>query len=251
MIESDVVVINQWEHYFKPEVRSSGWGLVLKEQVSVRQPSDTELVAFLRVSGGVKVHLKLIRVDSTEVKATCTCPLFKKGQYCKHIWATLLESSQKNPDFFEDKNKLSITEPQGLSKAIVDSKGRAAENTISAAAQDRDIQKAEKHKQKLEAQSLFRKLQYQKQKLRLKKMKLAKKNLVPEAEFPIFVEEALNYFLKNGFDLRASLTKESVNFAKKKLARVFHPDLGGSHQEILELNSYAEILSKFSNPSDI
>lgn len=240
-----MAVIDQWEHYFKPEVRSSGRLMVTKEQVSLKQPSDTELVAFLRVSGGVKVHLKLTRVDSAEVQATCTCPLFKKGQYCKHIWATLLESIQKKPDFFEDKTELSITEIQGSSKAIVDSTDMTGGNTDSSAAQVREIKKNEKHQQKLEAQSLYRKLQYQKQKLRLKKMKLAKKNQVPESKFPASVEEALTYFLDNGFDLRAGLTKESVNLAKKKLARVFHPDLGGSHREILELNGYAEILSKF------
>lgn len=246
-----MVVIDQWEHYFKPEVRSSGRSLVSKGQVSLKQPSDTELVAFLKVSGGVKVHLKLSRVDSAEVKADCSCPLFKKGQFCKHLWGTLVEAQQKNPDFFEGKMDLSIEGSLFSSNAGVDLSDRASDLRASSAAQERALKNAERHQQKLEAQSLYRKLQYQKQKLRLKKQKLAKEteDLVPE--FPDFVEEALQYFIQNGFDLRASLTKESINFAKKKLARVFHPDLGGSHQEILDLNKFAEVLSKFSGQSEI
>lgn len=251
MIEGDVVVINQWEHYFKPEVRSSGRMLVSKGQVSLKQPSDTELVAFLKVSGGVKVHLKLSRVDSPEVKADCTCPLFKKGQFCKHLWGTLVEAQQKNPDFFEGKIELSIQEFQFSTKASVDSSDRASDLRASPADQERALKNAERHQQTLEAQSLYRKLQYQKQKLRLKKLKLAKEPQALVPEFPDFVEEALQYFMQNGFDLRATLTKDSVNFAKKKLARVFHPDLGGSHQEILDLNKFAEVLSKFSGQSEI
>lgn len=237
--------IKTWEHFFKPEVRSSGRLLVSKGQVSLKQPSDTELVAFLRVSAGFRVRLKLDRVESTEVKADCSCPLFKKGQFCKHLWATLLEACQKSPDFFEAKTELTIDSSPVSSKSNFDHVPHAAEDSRLFGAQKRVIEKTEMHQKKLEAQSLYRKLQYQKQKLRLKKMKLAKKNQVPESKFPASVEEALTYFLDNGFDLRAGLTKESVNLAKKKLARVFHPDLGGSHREILELNGYAEILSKF------
>ena len=64
-------------------------------------------------------------------------------------------------------------------------------------------------------------------------------------EYPRDVDRALTYFTTNGIELRTCLNKESVSSAKKSLARVFHPDFGGSHHEIIELNKYAAILENY------
>ena len=80
----------------------------------------------------------------------------------------------------------------------------------------------------------------------MKEIKKSKKSTSEISEFPSFVEDALKYFSDNGFELRGSMNAESINLAKKKLSRVFHPDVGGSHAEILELNKFTETLLKFT-----
>lgn len=213
--------VQNWEHYFKPEVRSSGRALFAQDKVSIAQPSDTEIIAYIRTSSPLKVSLKTKSISSDTVFADCNCPASKKDLFCKHIWAALLATEQKNPDFFEEKTD--------IEKATTT-----------------DKQSTYKDQQK-EKQSLYRKIQYQKQKLRMSDYKKKKKESSVQSEFPRDVEKALNFFSQNGFELRESMNKEILATAKKKLARIFHPDHGGTHEEILELNRCSDILVRFIN----
>ena len=52
------MMIQSWEHFFKPEVRASGRSLVTQAKVSIQQPSDTEVVAYIRATPPLKVVLK-------------------------------------------------------------------------------------------------------------------------------------------------------------------------------------------------
>lgn len=223
--------IHAWEHFFKPEVRSSGRIFVTKGKVSQSQPSDTEIQTYIRASTSFKVIFKSDSVGSKTLTVDCTCPQSKKGQFCKHIWAALLTVDKENPDFLESKTEL---------QKKIQSSSEPAKTKQSQSQAHADSQAAYKLKQ-----ADYRKEQYQKQKQRLKDQKRSKKNAPDSAEFPPAVELALKYFLENGFPLRDSLNKASVGTAMKKLARVFHPDVGGSHSEILELNKFADILVKF------
>ena len=98
--------VENWEHFFKPEVRSSGQSLFAQGKVSLSQPSDTEIVAFIRISSPLKVSLKSKSVSSDTVYADCNCPTGKKDLFCKHIWAALLATEAKTPEFFEDKTEI-------------------------------------------------------------------------------------------------------------------------------------------------
>lgn len=222
--------IKNWEHFFKPEVRSSGRTLFAQGKVSVNQPSDTEIVAFIRVSSPSKVIFKSTSVSSKYVIVDCNCPAGKKGLFCKHIWAALLATEEKNSDFFDTKTELGKKE--ALPKSTEKQKPTEASQSRVAS------QAAFKEKQ-----DLYRKIQYQKQKLRQKEYKLKKSQ--PEVEYSRDVERALTFFSKNGIELKTTLNKDSVGSAKKILARVFHPDTGGSHEEILELNKHAETLEMY------
>jgi hypothetical protein len=215
--------VNNWEHFFKSEVRASGRAFVTKGKVSLSQPSDTEIQSYVRASTSLKVSFKSDSVDSNTVKVDCTCSQSKKGQFCKHIWAALLLIEEKRPDFLESKTELQ--------------KSFELTHETLAHAESKTAYKLK--------QADYQKQQYQKQKQRLKNQKQLKKKAPATPEFPPTVELALKFFLDNGFPLRESLTKESVGIATRKLARVFHPDIGGSHSEILELNNFADILTKF------
>ncbi|MFZ3231682.1 MAG: SWIM zinc finger family protein [Pseudobdellovibrio sp.] len=223
--------VQSWEHFFKPEVRNSGLAFVKKGSVSVSQLSDTEIQSYIRASTSFKVVFKSSSIESPIVTADCTCPLFKKGQFCKHIWAALLIIEEKKPDFLFSKTDL-----EKRTEANFEPSEKSQSQKTN------DSQTAFKAKQ-----NDYRKEQYQKQKQRVKdqKTKAKNKNQNPTDLFPLPIEEALKYFADNGFSLRDNLTKETVSYAMKKLARVFHPDVGGSHEEILELNRYADLLTKF------
>lgn len=224
--------IQNWEHFFKPEVRTSGRSLYNQGKVSVSQPSDTEIVIYIRASTSFKVIFKTSSVESETFTVDCNCTASKKGQFCKHIWAGLLATQEKNSDFFE--SKIEIEKKESSSKA---------KETMKPSPQSQAREEAQAaYKAK---QASYRKEQYQKQKQRLKDYKESKKNQPQKSEFPASIEKALRFFSENGIDLKESLNKESIGSAKKKLARVFHPDVGGSHDEILELNNYADILTKF------
>lgn len=218
-----------WEHFFKPEVRSSGRAFLIKGKVSQSRPSDTEIQTYVRASTSFKVTFRSL-MGSDTVTVDCTCPLSKKGQFCKHIWAALLMSEEKHADFFDSKTELQKGSPPIF---------EPTKNPKQSQAQI-DSQAAYKLKQ-----ADYRKQQYQKQKQFAKERKQAKKNISESPEFPPAVEQALQFFLDNGFPLRESLSKEAISLANKKLARIFHPDLGGSHDEILELNKFADVLTKF------
>lgn len=212
-----------WEHFFKPEVRSSGNKLLPK--VSLSKPSDTEVQAYI---GALKAWLKTGSIASALLTADCSCPSSKKGHLCKHIWAILLATEEKYPDFLDDKTELQKKSSETILKPKIS-------QTQS------DSQSAYKLKQ-----AEYRKEQYQIQKQRMKDRKKTKKEEPESRLYPPIIELALKFFLDNGFPLRDDMTRESVGIAKKKLSRVFHPDVGGSHDEILDLNKFAEILAKFS-----
>ncbi len=197
--------------------------------------SDTEIQSYVRASTAVKITLKSPTIDSKTIFADCNCPLSKKGQFCKHIWATLIVTEQRFPDFIEEKTDL-----EKASAVFTDVNKAPAQNQAK-------LESQEAYKLK---QNQYRKEQYQRQKQRLKDQKNSakdpKRKSVLDMQFPAAVESALKYFSQNGFELKESITVEAVGHAKKKLSRVFHPDVGGTHDEIQELNKFAEILTKYS-----
>ncbi|MFN7728198.1 MAG: SWIM zinc finger domain-containing protein [Bdellovibrio sp.] len=220
-----------WEHFFKPEVRSSGRAFVAKGKVALSRPSDTEIQGYIRTSSPFKVVFKSESIDNPLLTASCSCPQSKKGQLCKHMWAALLVIDDKNTDFLEGKVELQ-NESVGTAAAAPKKPKQSEAQIASQAAYS--LKQAE-----------YRKQQYQKQKERAKSLKRTKKGDAQECEHPPEVDEALAFFESNGFSFKDSFNPESVAFAMKKLARVFHPDLGGSHEEILELNKFSGVLEKY------
>lgn len=203
-----------WDQFFKPEVRHSGQKYINKELISISNPSETEVIGYVRSSSSFKVNLKTATVASPSFQALCTCPASKKGQLCKHVWAVLSVALKKYPDFFYSKNEIDQPVKVQTEKSAYQVK-----------------------------QNDYRKAQYQKMKQQKKSFKNKKQSSSPQ--FPADVEKAIQYFAQNGFSFESQGSEEEVQLAKKKLSRLFHPDLGGSHEEIIELNKQSEILIRF------
>ena len=216
-----------WGLFFRAEVQASGQKLFAQEKISISSGSDTGIHAFVKLAPPFKVHFATADIASPAFTADCSCPNAKKGRFCKHIWATLLSVEQNYPDFLSSKRV--IEKPSASSDARFVSKEHLRDGANLRASE-------------------YRKEQYQKQKLRVKGLKQANsKHQVPvaAATYPPAVEVALAYFSENGFPMLPVPDESILGEAKRKLSRVFHPDRGGSHDEITELNRNSELLLKF------
>jgi hypothetical protein len=223
--------IEKWNHFFKPESRKAGDVFVKKGKVTLSYPSDTDIQGYVRAATSFKFVFYNDSFESPTLVTSCTCPQFKKGQFCKHLWAALVVIHKKYPDFLSSKSE--------LGRKVVP----ANEYSVGVKSSNAGEKSQEAYKLR---QAEYRKQNYQKQKQRIKEKKQSKKSNSVATSFPLEVEKAFAYFSENGFSLRDSLKKEAVSVARKKLANIFHPDRGGSHSEILELNHHTEVLISYA-----
>jgi hypothetical protein len=211
-------VVDKFGHFFKPEVRSQGAESAKKGTVVLSLVSDTRVEGHARGTTPAKIVFSADSIASAVFTVSCTCAASSRGQLCRHVWAALLLVESRHPDFLDSKRDLekddSLTE-----KAQAKPKARS------------------------EAQSEYRKKQY----ARIKEQKKASRQASRKAaihvpEYPPQIEMALAYFAENGFPVEGEISLEYLSVAKKKLSRVFHPDKGGSHEEMLALNRNFDVL---------
>lgn len=229
---------SNFEHFFKPDVRKAGEELVQKKAVSLGASTDTQVDAFIRTSSPARVQFSSESIESPNFLVDCNCKAASKGQFCKHIWAVLVSAAEKSPDFFAEKTNL-----EKGTRSDVDLRSAKVVRPVS------DSQKAYLDAQK-ERQSEYRKQAYQSQKERVKGIKRGKE----EADFkasrvaasheilPDSVLAAFAFFKDNGFPLTSTEDKEAINNAKRILSRIFHPDKGGTNDEMLTLLAHAKAL---------
>jgi spore cortex formation protein SpoVR/YcgB (stage V sporulation) len=151
------------------------------------------------------------------------------------MWAMLLAVEKKHPDFLESKTAIEKNERNSKKPKL----------KISPEAEARAAEYKEK-------QAQFKKQQYEKQKAWAKEKRRQKKEKHHEGKesqsrekYSAPVEQALEFFTKNGFKMEDLPTLEVLKLARKNLSRVFHPDKGGTHDETVVLNHHCEILSRF------
>lgn len=163
-----------------------------------------------------------------------------KGQFCKHIWSALLKTQLSHPTFLEEKTKIEKEKISAETTFKAKNPSSFKKPEMSAEQLDRKLKFQEK-------QSQYRKEQYKIQSQRQKDFKKSKKNSTEKtsSSIPREVEATLDYFKQNGFIFESPYAITEVNLAKKKLSRVFHPDVGGSHEEILQLNKNCEIIVNY------
>ncbi|MEO0335082.1 MAG: SWIM zinc finger family protein, partial [Pseudomonadota bacterium] len=189
-------------------------------QVSLAGSSDTQAQAYIRFKGNHRVSLNSEDITSTEIKASCTCAKGRKGRLCQHVWATILQLDSTESDFLAYKTEVFAAGPAPESAASQDAKRRQ-----------------EAYKQKVKEQNKARRNKIKQEKRQSKS--------TGEVHYPEDVEAALRYFLENGFELSQMPTREALDDARKSLAKVFHPDRGGTHEEALVLNQNFEVLAQF------
>ena len=229
----------QFQHFFRPETRSAAEDLISSKALFLKVGTDTQIEATVRGSMPAYVTFRSVSIESSEFKVDCSCKASAKGRFCKHIWATLVVASERQPDFFA--MKISIAKGDVFSE-------RALAN--SAARSPEALQRQADFK---ERQATTRKKNYESQKVRAKALKAKREDSRTSASpriskstqfLPTAVQDALKYFELNGIALSLPIDDEELGNAKRILARVFHPDKGGTQDEAIELLRHAEVLSK-------
>jgi uncharacterized Zn finger protein len=204
--------------FFGSQERSKGAELLRKDLVVISSASETDVRAFVKGSSSCRVSLSAEEVDTTAFTSTCTCPQARKGELCKHVWAVLLKLQENDADFLNEKIEV-------VSAGVKSNPGEDA---------------------RLAKQQKFKSQQKLKLKERNKEIRQRKKleRRGARIEFPEPVRESLDYFKANGFPLDG-LNLPALIVARKRLSLVFHPDKGGNHEEVLELNSHFEVLQSY------
>ena len=224
--------------YFKPEIQKRGHEDYAKGLAFISNASDTQVQGYVKGMPPLKVAFRSDDISSPTFSASCTCSSAAKGLYCKHMWALLLAVEAKHPDFLE-------------SKTDIEKNDRLAKSERPTFMGQKTSPQAEAYKEK---QAEFKKQQYEKQKawakerreeIKQNKKKKEKDVEAPTPRFPQDIEAALKFFTSNGFIMNNLPNEEELNKARKQLARVYHPDKGGSHDEAVSLNLHFEALSRF------
>ncbi len=200
--------------YFGSQERSKGAELLRKNLVTISSASDTQVQAFVKGSSACRVLLTAEQVAAAVFSAKCTCPQARRGDLCRHVWAVLLKLEDLQADFLEGKQE--ALPPSAM------------------ATQQNEFKEQQKIRMKARAKELRA------------ERKAEQKSLgrTTRVTYPAPVQEALEYFRANGFPLE-EMDMNSLLHARRLLARVFHPDKGGSHDEVLELNTNFEIIEAY------
>lgn len=88
-------LLETWAPLFYGPTRLRGRSYFKDGRVT-RQPLGEDEVARAIVRGSEN-YLVTLSHDDDEVTPTCTCPDFKKGNYCKHIYAVLMDLQENGP----------------------------------------------------------------------------------------------------------------------------------------------------------
>jgi SNF2 family DNA or RNA helicase len=87
-----MTTITSWAPYFQSAIRAKGRAYQREGRVKLLTPQKGE-VARAEVKGS-QAYVVVVMGHQAGSTVQCTCPVFRSGVYCKHIWATLLELGQ-------------------------------------------------------------------------------------------------------------------------------------------------------------
>lgn len=258
---------------FSSSERRKGETLFRDRAVMLSSTNDTYVSANVRSSTPGRVTLSSEDVGGSLIKAKCSCAVYQKNELCRHIWAVVLKLENHGSDFLEGKSEIALESATTTRNedAIEDveltprqiefqEKREAYKEKQKALAKEYRKQQSEKHKEIRKQRSVEHKeIRKQRQQARASDELFEealrdqehvspgsdKKQKTPVFQYPQLVEKARQFFQANGFAMKQPMTMAELIEAKKHLSRVFHPDKGGSHEEILEVNRNFQIINDY------
>ena len=205
---------------FRPEDQRAGKHLYQSGGVVLRIASDQAIGALVKQGTGYRVTLEASPLSLDLINATCSCSRGKKGRPCPHVAAAINGIEDKQPEFLIGRKQITFSTAEPV-----------APSAFQVAQTERRRAHADVQKERAREMRRTRRMESRGQE--------------PIPDFPPEIAAALEYFKINGFDLAKNLTEATLREARTVLARVFHPDRGGAHQEMLELNDQFERVRAF------
>ena len=83
-----------YDDIFKSQIRCKGREYYFKNKVSDLTYNDNKIAA--NVQGTSKYKVIIEYKNNNKLNATCTCPYYKEGNYCKHIYAVIYKDKGLN-----------------------------------------------------------------------------------------------------------------------------------------------------------
>lgn len=83
-----------YDNIFKPQIRYKGREYYFKNKVSDLTYNYNKIEA--NVQGTSKYKVIVEYKNNNKLNATCTCPFYKDGNYCKHIYAVMYKDKGSN-----------------------------------------------------------------------------------------------------------------------------------------------------------
>ena len=84
------VLSRSLEKLFLPIIKMRGENYARQNRVQIKELSERRVAALVRGTRQYRVTLSWSSSDPTKIKTSCTCPFFRQGIPCKHLWATIL-----------------------------------------------------------------------------------------------------------------------------------------------------------------
>lgn len=108
-----------YDNIFKPQIRYKGREYYFKNKVSDLVYNHNKIEA--NVQGTSKYKIIVEYENNNKLTATCTCPYYKEGNYCKHIYAVIYK------DKVSDNKNILIEELKYNNKILIEFKNNIEE----------------------------------------------------------------------------------------------------------------------------
>ncbi|MCF8086161.1 MAG: DEAD/DEAH box helicase [Desulfohalobiaceae bacterium] len=97
MKESDISG-NSWQeslkHYFPQAIRTRGNSYARKGRVRLKRATFKLVTGQVRGSRAYSVEIAQDEEDESKFRILCTCPYFRRGNACKHLWAAIVAADR-------------------------------------------------------------------------------------------------------------------------------------------------------------
>ncbi len=83
------------KHYFPQDIRTRGNAYVRKGRVRLKNATYKLITGQVLGSRAYSIEIAMDEEDKSQLRVLCTCPHFRRGHACKHLWAALVATDRK------------------------------------------------------------------------------------------------------------------------------------------------------------
>lgn len=224
--------MERWQPYFKQAVVIRGEELFLRAAPRVSLAGNANIEAQVQDKGRKMVRFAIDSQAPSTVNASCSCWKPGRAQFCLHLWSSLRALETHYPEASASWKELNLKPEEDAGQAARLEKAQLLRSRQA------DYRKAAYEKSKERNRAFSQKIKPAAANSSAHSANSSREKLAEPTQ------NALKYFSLNGFEFAYPLDLAALNAAKKLLSRVFHPDRGGTHEEMLTLHHHFDVLSQ-------